>query len=478
MEPFVSSRHLPVVVVLVGILGGLALVDVADPAPRRFGTAGAFAMPTADVASSLSSTWFCAASADTGATTSGLVVSVANRGAEARSGTVTWFPAGAEPVARPLEVGARAALALEADDAVDVGAVSAMVELDGGDVGVEHTVRGSGSASSAPCASSASDRWYLANGTTARDATQVLALFNPFPDDAIVDIAFVTDQGRDEPEALQGVPVAAGTTTRVNVGDVVRRRDLTATSVTTRSGRVVVDRLQRFDGSDGRSGISLALAAPAPAETWTFPAGQYQEGLAERWHVYNPEDRDVVVILEVVPDSGEVPIPLERTVSARGQLVIDGAETALVPAGMGHSSTIRSVDGAGVVAERELSGIAPSPRRGWSSMVGSPLTAGGWLLASGPGAGAVADRLSVHNPGPAPVRFSVTALVGGQAVPAEGLTDVDLGPAQRREVALGEVLDSSPAPLVVTADGPVVVERDLSPSADPGISTTLGIPLP
>ncbi len=473
-----SSRHLPVVVVLAAILGGLALVEVGDRAPGRFGTASAFAMPTADPAASLSSTWFCAASADAGDGVSGLVVSVANRSDEARSGTVTWFPAGADPVTRPVEVAARQGIALEADEVVDAGAVSAMVELDGGGVGVEHMVEAAAGTAVAPCASSASDRWYLANGTTARDATQVLILFNPFPDDAIVDITFATDQGRDEPEALQGLPVPSGTTTRVNVGEVVRRRDVTATSVTTRSGRLVVDRLQRFDPSDGRSGISLTLAAPAPAEVWTFPDGQYEEGLAERWHIYNPNDQDAVVILEVVPDTGEVPIPLERTVSARGQLIIDAAETAPVPPGVGHSSTIRSINEVEVVAERELSGVAPSARRGWSSMLGSPLTDEGWLLPSGPGIGPVADRLSVHNPGAGPVRFSLAALVDGQAVPVEGLTDVELGPGQRQELALADLVDRSPVPMVVTADGPVVAERDLSPTADPGISPTLGIPLP
>ncbi len=473
-----SSRHLPVVVVLVAILGGLALVEVGDPPPGRFGTASAFAMPTADPTSSLSSTWFCAASANAGEGDSGLVVSVANRSEEPRSGTVTWFPAGADAVTRPVQVGPRQGLALEADEAVDAGAVSAMVELDGGGVAVEHMVEASGGTSVAPCASSASDRWYLANGTTARDATQVLVLFNPFPDDAIVDIAFATDQGRDEPEALQGLPVPSGTTTRVNVGEVVRRRDVTATSVMTRSGRLVVDRLQRFDPSDGRSGVSLTLAAPASAEEWTFPDGQYEEGLVERWHVYNPHDQDAVVILEVVPDTGEVPIPLERTVSARGQLIIDAAETALVPPGVGHSSTIRSINGVEVVAERELSGVAPSTRRGWSSMLGSPLSSEGWLLPSGPGIGPVADRLSVYNPGAGPVRFSVSALVEGQVAPIDGLSDVELGPAQRQEVDLTEVVERSPVPMVVTADGALVVERDLSPAVDAGISTTLGTPLP
>jgi hypothetical protein len=329
----------------------------------------------------------------------------------------------------------------------------------------------------APCASSASDRWYLANGSTARGASQVLVLFNPFPGDAVVDIALATDQGRDEPETLQGLPVPAGSTTRIALEDFVRRREVTATTVTARTGRLVVDRLQSFDASVGRGGLSLALAAPAPAEVWTFPAGRHEEGLVERWHVYNPGDVDAVVTVEVVTDSGEVPIPVERTVSARSQLVIDAAEAAVVPAAVGHSSTVRSINGVAVVAERELSGAAPSSRRGWSSMVGAPLAAERWLLAAGPGVDEVDERLVIFNPGPDSVRFSVGAQVDGRVVAVDQLGDVELGPVARRQIPLAELSDDPPVPLVVEATGPVVVERDLSPAVDPGITTLLGIPL-
>ncbi|MBA2437219.1 MAG: hypothetical protein H0V52_02570, partial [Acidimicrobiia bacterium] len=276
-----KGERLPAIVVLVAVLAGMALLDVADPTPAPFGAAGAFAMPTADDPSSLSSTWFCAASANVDEGASGLEVLVANYGDEPRSGTVTWMPEGSEPVLRPIEIPAHDGLVLDADEAVEAGAVSAVVELDGGGVAVEHAVTAGSRRSVAPCASSASDRWYLANGSTARDADQVLVLFNPFPADAVVDVAFATDQGRDQPEALQGLPVPAGSTTRISVGEFVRRREVTATTVSTRTGRLVVDRLQRFDASVGRSGLSLALAAPAPAEVWTFPAGRHEEGLVE-----------------------------------------------------------------------------------------------------------------------------------------------------------------------------------------------------
>src|SRR5207253_9988262 len=114
-----------------------------------------------------------------------------------------------------------------------------------------------------------------------KDARGILALFNPFPDDAVVDISFATDQGRAEPRAVQGLPVPAGSTVLVNAHDVVRRRAVAAASIVARTGRLVVDRLQAFDGSAGRSGISLTLAAARGANAWYFPDGLFQLGLTE-----------------------------------------------------------------------------------------------------------------------------------------------------------------------------------------------------
>lgn len=472
-----SARRVPAVVMLVAGLAALALVDVDDRTPPPFGTATAFAMPVADPDSSLSSTWFCAAGG-TGGGGADLSVQVANRGDQARSGTVTWVVGDGAPVLEPIQVGPHQGTSLVPGDAVTAGTVSAVVELDGGGVGVEHAVGTGADRAMAPCASSASDRWHLANGATTRDASQVLTLFNPFPDDAIVDITFATEQGRDEPEALQGLPVRAGSSTQVEVGEFVRRRAVTATSVVARSGRLVVDRLQRFDGSEGRAGTSLSLAAPAPAPVWTFPDGRYEEGLAERWHLYNPGEADAVVIIEVVPDSGEPPIPVERTVPARAQIVVDAAETDPAPGGVGHSSTVRSVNGVAVVAERELSGQAPSSRRGWSSVLGAPLSAPRWLMASSASAGQVGERLIVHNPGAGTVRFSVTTLDQGRLLPIADLGGVELGPGQRRQTTMADVRKGATLPLVVDADAPVVVERDLSSATDRGISPVIGIPLP
>lgn len=471
-----TVRRAPVVVVLVAVLAAMAAADVGDVGgddPSPFGTASSFAMPVADPAGSLSSTWFCPATGMDGDD----AVLVTNQGDEPRTGSVTWLAGDGAPVSERLEVGANQGVSVGVAGGVDGAAASAVVELDGGGVAVERALDSGEGSSVASCSSAASDRWYLANGATTRDATQLLSLFNPFADDAIVDVSFATEQGRDEPEALRGLPVKARSTTVVNLGEVVRRREVTATEVMTRRGRLVVQRMQRFDGSEGRSGFSLALAAPAPADVWTFPVGAYGEGRGERWHVYNPADRDAVVSLEVVPDNGDIPVPVERTVPARSQLVIDAAETDSVTPDVGHSSSVRSINDVPVVVERELSAGSPSSRRGWSSAPGAPLVAPAWLLAAGDLPYTSGDRLVVHNPGAEPVRVSLAVLDGGRASPLEGLQEVEVAAAARQRVDLSEHVRRAPLPLLVQADGPVVVERDLSPTDGTGISTVLGVPL-
>src|SRR5205823_7807524 len=101
----------------------------------------------------------------------------------------------------------------------------------GGGAAVEVAVAGPAGWSATACASSASQRWYLATGSTDRDASLSITLFNPFPDDAIVDLSFGTDQGPTAPAEFQGLIVPARGMLSVNVGDHVRRRLDVSTTV-------------------------------------------------------------------------------------------------------------------------------------------------------------------------------------------------------------------------------------------------------
>lgn len=475
------SRRLAAVVVVVAVAVSMLVAD-RDPPPTTqatFGRATVAAMPVADAADALSSTWFCAATPASATPRSEASVIVANAGNDRRTGTVAWHLAEGDPTVVPFEVAALGSVEL----AAATGARSAVVEVDGGEVGVEHRVRSGRGVDVAPCASSASAQWYLANGTTARDATQQLVLFNPFADDAVVDISFSTSEGRDEPTPLQGLPIPPGATEVIELTDVVRRRDVTAASIVTRRGRLVVDRVQSFDGSEGRSGLALTLAAPAPAESWTFPEGFYTEGTTERWHVYNPSEEEALVTIDIVPDDGTVTEPIELTIPPVSQVAVDASETGRVGPDVGHLSTVRSSNGVRVVAERSIDARPPADgqgRRGWTSALGSPLVATRWLLPYGATTGTVDEWVVVVNPGEQPVTFTVEVLTGAALEAVDGLDAVALEPAGRRALQLRTRVERDPLPLLVTATGPVVVERNLyqlGPTED-GVSSAVGIPLP
>jgi hypothetical protein len=473
------TRRWPALLVIVAVLGALVAlgVDRDDTETVRFGRAESQPMPEADPPAALTSTWYCAGGTAAPDGFANLAVVVANLGETRRKGSVTWFPSGtdATPVSVDLSVGPQATTSVAALDTLQAPVVSALVELDGGEVAVEHAVSGPRGSGVAPCASEPSTHWYLANGTTERDSRQVLALFNPFPDDTVVDITTSTDEGRANPSKLQGLPVAAGTTTFVELGQFVRYRAVTAVSVVARTGRLVVDRIQVFDGTAGRQGEALALAAPEPAEVWYFPEGLWQDGVAETWHVYNPTSEEAEVSLEIVPDAGDPPEPYDLTVPPRTQLVIPAGEDR-VPKGVAHSSTIRSLNGIGVVAEREVDVRKPAPRRGWSSALGAPLAARTWVFPVGEANENTDEWIVAHNPGARPVQFSVYALANGQRLAVEGLQDLTIKAAERKAMRLGDHISRTPLPIVVVATGDVAVERDAYAVGRTGVSTVIGIP--
>jgi hypothetical protein len=474
----VKERRVPIVVLLVAALVALLVVgrDDGDAPVRRLPRAASEVLPTADAAGALGSTWYCAAGTSVAGGPANLTVVVANPTASARAGSVTWMPTPGRPVTTSFVVAPHDARSLDAHDALDADVVSAVVETTGGGVVVEHLVAGPRGRSAAACASAPSTHWYLAGGTTERDAAQVLAVFNPFPDDAVIDVTLQTENGRRRPTDLRGLPIPAGSTAHIDVGASAGRHATTATAVVARTGRVVVDRVERFDGSAGRSGLALTLAAPAAAEEWHFPEGVWTATSSERWHVFNPGAEEAVVSLEVVPTEGDAPEPRDVTVPPGGQVVLESdEEEAGIVADVAHASTLRSLNGVPFVAERELD-VRSTTRRGWSSVPGSPVTARHWAFAVGEASSSVDEWIVVQNPGPRKLRFSVAALASFRRLPIEGLQDIEVPPAGRVAVRLGDHLQRGPLPILVEATGPVVAERDLYLLDQIGITTSIGIP--
>jgi hypothetical protein len=470
------NRRWLVAAVVLGAVVSLLLAGVPDDDADALAEVPGQPMPVVDRDDVLTSSWFCATGTASGNGAAELTVELVNLTEEARTGQVTWMPTGAgAPVRQAVELPAGGVLRLPATAAVQAPVVSAVVETDGGGVTVSHTVVGPRVRASAPCASDTSGEWYLANGVTEVDATEWLVLFNPFPDDVVVDVGVDTVNGRVEPPSLQGLPVRARSTAFVNVGDVVRREPVVAAVVRARVGRLVVERLQSFDGSAGRAGSSLVVAARSPAAEWWFPGGGHQAGVTERWHVLNPSDREAQVSLEVVPTSGEPPEPIDLTVAPRAQVIVEAAEAGL-PAGVAYHSVVRSLNGVEVVAERSVDSRLAG-RLGWSSSPGSPAPATRWSTIGGDVGSSDLVRLVVVNPGAERTEVSILAVTGGPLTPVTGLQQLPLDAAGRLDVLLEAWVDRPWLTFVVAADGPVVVERDSFAVTGARTSTHAGLPV-
>ena len=462
--------------VVLGILlvGGL----VADRLPRSVapGAAGAGAggMPVAAPAASLSSTWFCAGATGTADGPADGTVVVANASDRELTGTVTVVPDQGDPRTVPLTVGPRARAIVRQREIVSAHYVAALVEMDGGDVVVEHEVAGPLGLSTAPCASSASDRWYLAEGSTAREDNMLLALYNPFPEDAIVDLSFSTDQGRAVPSDFTGIVVRGGRLVVVDVGAHVRRRNNIATVVSARTGRLVVDRIQLRGGAT--RGLSLALAAPSPGRTWYFPEGLVADGVTERYHLFNPTDTEAVVSIELALEEGAAE-PFDLTIPPRDRLTVVASEEERIPRGVGHAATVRSLNGVPVVAERSVAAVAPAGRTGTADTLGARRTSRSWVLAAGGATDTLDEWVIVLNPGTASATVSVQGLAGGQMLAVEGLQNVAVPGGRRVAVRLTDHVKREDLALVVRSTIPVVVERGLYRIGAPGLALSSGVPL-
>ena len=113
------------------------------------------------------------------------------------------------PAKRSLTLAAHSTTSVNLAEVVPAAYAAAQVDIDGGGVVVEQSVAKGEIRDPSACATATAPTWYVANGVTTRDATLTYFLYNPYPDDAIVDMDFATNEGRFAPQPLQGLVVRA-----------------------------------------------------------------------------------------------------------------------------------------------------------------------------------------------------------------------------------------------------------------------------
>jgi len=524
------NRRLPVLVLLIAfVVAGVVLDrDAADETAVEAATVTPSEFPMAPSPTALASTWFCAGGTADEEAFADHVITMLNTTDGALDVDVTAFPGSvaapapggeadelapdaeadaaaeepeeeveeepatdpasvsAEPVVRRIEIGPRSRARLALTDLVTAPVASALVESVGGGLVVEHEVSSIHGIDAKPCATGASDEWHFAWGTTAREARELLVLFNPFPDDAIVEGVFSTEDTVREPGRFAGGFVVPGRSTiGIDLGDDVTRRDEVAASLTTRTGRLVVDRIVRVNEDGGDRGLTVQLGVTEPQRTWIFPDGIASEDFRERFVVYNPTDElaEVEIDLRVDrPEENGIPAPVELSIAPGSHATVDMNEDGRLPVGVPHSAVVRSANDVPVVAERVLSSLRTSGRRGLSVTTGSPVEATEWTFAAGSTEEPSAESITIVNLDPQVLtEVDVVAVVGGQELPVADLQGVVVEAGERLNVDLTpQIANRDDLAVVVRATEPVVVERILAQLGEDqrGIALAVGVPSP
>lgn len=217
------------------------------------------------------------------------------------------------------------------------------------------------------CPSSASKVWVLPGGTTVQDRPLDLQLFNPFPEDALVTVEAISEEGFEPVPELERVSVPGRSWRTLALGDVLPFRQRLSVTVQTEQGRII-PAMAQTSGTDQAVWTDVGRS-----EVWEFPlvaVGQLQPFLA----VANGGTLEVTYSVDVFTTEG----PQEG--------VVEG----LIPAG-GHDrfSLAGLADGAYAVrlrADGPVSAVVVGEGEGQvAATSGAPLAARRWML---PGAGA------------------------------------------------------------------------------------------
>ncbi len=365
--------RVPILVALVAVVVAAIVLDNRESTSQasaiRAGRSAADpAVPSKDA---LSTSWYCAegtSSADGRADETILVASVADTKAEA---TITVMPGGlTAPVSRSVHLEPREEVRVRVADIVAAAEPGVIVEVVGGQAVVAHELAANGDIATEPCARSAASDWYFANGTTLKGAQQYIVLFDPFGDDAIVDVTFLTDDGVQQPDSLQALSVPRRSRITIPVADALPRQREVAVHIHARSGRVVAERSQLFDGtaSDGEVahlGIALSLGAESPRREWYFPYGTTVDGATCQIAIANFSASSTTVEVNVMLD-GQEPLSSQSVdLPARGVQTVDvgtrvlaGTRYAVTVTALEHRGSLRAGRGRGargvavVVSER------------------------------------------------------------------------------------------------------------------------------
>ena len=449
-------------VVVFAILGSLLAIGVvADRADRPSEVIESPLRPAVPATSSATVSWYCPGGSGP-AGVAELGIEVINTSAETRRLAVSALPGGrisveGSSVEIDLGPGERVALA-PAEMAPGAEYVGAVVEADGPDVVVEQSlVSGAIGAGRSPCSTRTDSSWIVPSGATRLEAEgerMVIMMLNPFPDDAVANIAYAADVSLDDRD---GIVIPAGEVTAIEVTDDVTVASRVSAVIEVLSGRVSVSRIQVQSGPESGRGVRITPATPSGAPLWYIPLVEVAPTRVDVVSVTNPDPLEVAEVdIEVIADRPDLLVdPIELTVRPGRTVAVDLSTEARL-ADVGPASLIvRSLDGHPVGVDLATTvfdggGLVS----GVSGVIGVDAASDAWLVPLESFSDENESRVAVVNPS------SVAIATVEFVVDGETIRTAEIGPLRRLAVPARE-LGEGRYILRVESSAPVVVAREL-----------------
>ena len=445
----------------------------------------ASSMPEIVGGSRSSSSWFCPGVPGLDKSVSGEIV-VANAAEVPITGKITFLSSDGPAVSATLVIQPFSQNIFDAKGGRRSKFVSAIVELDSGFAAVEQRIIHPAGDSVALCANKPSDSWFFADGFTGAESLFNILLTNPFPDATVVDVSFVTAEGKREPASLKGLIIEPESVYSLAMDEQGARNEaVLAVIIRATTGRLVAGKLQHFLGR-GRLGYTSALGAPSASRQWWFAGGQKNLDTDEQLVVLNPTDQDKSVSVAFLTGVGEeifreplvLTIPAGRvTTLATSTLpaITDGRYGIFVSSITDDFVTGTQDDSLEYIVVEQVLSRKVEKKTGTTVTLGAPFGAPSktWTIPSGVppvgGSLVVANTTSLN----AKLRFSTIGPAGLVAI--EGLEQIELGAAGVVEVKIPAT--ATGLQLVLESDAEVVVQREVTRGHDlVGVSSVLSLP--
>jgi hypothetical protein len=475
-----GQRRWLVIVVVAAVIAGLA---IAARSPGKSAAGGPPTAPASLVSApgAESSEWYC-----TGQTTAagqlapGSII-LTNTGSRPVAGTINAVTDTGAKAATAISVPRRGQLVADIPAPASGTWISDAVMLSGGGVSVSEDMSGSSGWAEAPCQSSTSRQWYFPNGSTEGANALFVSLFNPTATPDVVDLSFTTAQGVVHPINFQGLVLQPDQTQVEAVAPFVQDQATVATTVATRTGRLVASELELLSG--GISGLSIVPGSPRPQGTWVIPQAAEISGGFSSIDVFNPTPLAQEVTVRATLGSGRL-APFHARVLADSTWTLSTSAETRIPLGDPYSAVVEAKGGAGVVVGRTVGapGTATAPQVGLANAVdglSGAIRSHSWIVpppgtAATPAvAGAAPAHLALINLTGHAESYVISLLQPSGTVLASG----QIEPLATFSLSAKLLARVGFIPLIVRTNGAAAVSEDVGPTGTYGVVTMPGIAL-